>query len=198
MLMRKLLATIIPATKGENGEDVYGNIIKAKDGKKISIPKGKNVSISEDGSKIISMIKGEVKIIDNKINVFPIHTIEGSVDNSTGNIKFVGKVIVKGNVLTGFTIDADEDVEVYGVVEGANIISKGNIILHRGIQGINKGELICEGDLIAKFIENCRVYAKGNIQTEAIIHSVVYCGKKLEVLGRKGLIVGGKLEHQMK
>jgi len=190
----ELLATIIPATEGINGEDVYGNIIKAKDGKKISIPKGKNVTVSEDGLKIISAIKGEVKIIDNKINVFPVHIIEGNVDNSTGNIKFVGKVVVKGNVLTGFTIEADEDVEVYGVVEGARIISKGNIILHRGIQGVNKGELTCEGDLIAKFIENSKVYAKGNIQSEAIMHSIVYCGKKLEVLGKKGLIVGGEIK----
>lgn len=190
----ELLATIIPATEGVNGEDIYGNVIKAKDGKKIAIPKGRNVIVSEDGLKLISAIKGEVKIIDNKINVFPVHTIEGNVDNSTGNIKFVGKVVVKGNVLTGFTIEADEDVEVYGVVEGARIISKGNIILHRGIQGVNKGELTCEGDLIAKFIENSKVYAKGNIQSEAIMHSIVYCGKKLEVLGKKGLIVGGEIK----
>lgn len=190
----ELLATIIPATEGVNGEDIYGNVIKAKDGKKTAIPKGRNVIVSEDGLKLISAIKGEVKIIDNKINVFPVHTIEGNVDNSTGNIKFVGKVVVKGNVLTGFTIEADEDVEVYGVVEGARIISKGNIILHRGIQGVNKGELTCEGDLIAKFIENSKVYAKGNIQSEAIMHSIVYCGKKLEVLGKKGLIVGGEIK----
>ncbi|HHY77105.1 MAG TPA: DUF342 domain-containing protein [Clostridiales bacterium] len=190
----ELLATIIPATEGVNGEDIYGNVIKAKDGKKIAIPKGRNVIVSEDGLKLISAIKGEVKIIDNKINVFPVHTIEGNVDNSTGNIKFLGKVVVKGNVLTGFTIEADEDVEVYGVVEGARIISKGNIILHRGIQGVNKGELTCEGDLIAKFIENSKVYAKGNIQSEAIMHSIVYCGKKLEVLGKKGLIVGGEIK----
>lgn len=190
----ELLATIIPATEGVNGEDIYGNVIKAKDGKKIAIPKGRNVIVSEDGLKLISAIKGEVKIIDNKINVFPVHIIEGNVDNSTGNIKFVGKVVVKGNVLTGFTIEADEDVEVYGVVEGARIISKGNIILHRGIQGVNKGELTCEGDLIAKFIENSKVYAKGNIQSEAIMHSIVYCGKKLEVLGKKGLIVGGEIK----
>ena len=190
----ELLATIIPATEGVNGEDIYGNVIKAKDGKKIAIPKGRNVIVSEDGLKLISAIKGEVKIIDNKINVFPVHIIEGNVDNSTGNIKFLGKVVVKGNVLTGFTIEADEDVEVYGVVEGARIISKGNIILHRGIQGVNKGELTCEGDLIAKFIENSKVYAKGNIQSEAIMHSIVYCGKKLEVLGKKGLIVGGEIK----
>lgn len=187
----EVLATIVPATKGINGEDVYGNVLKARDGKQVSIPRGKNVAVSEDGLQLISMINGEVKIVDNKISVLTTYTVEGNVDNSTGNIRFVGKVIVKGNVLTGFTIEADEDVEVFGVVEGAAIKTNGSIILHRGIQGMNKGELLCEGDLIAKFIENSKVHAKGNIKTDAIMHSTVYCGKKLEVQGKKGLIVGG-------
>lgn len=189
-----ILATIVPATKGINGEDVFGNEIKARDGKQISIPRGKNVAVSEDGLQLVSMINGEVKLIDNKISVLPVYTVEGNVDNSTGNIKFVGKVVVKGNVLTGFSIDADDDVEVYGVVEGAVIKTKGNIILHRGIQGMNRGELVCEGDLIAKFIENSKVHAKGSIKTDAIMHSTVYCGKKLEVQGKKGLIVGGQVK----
>jgi len=190
----EILATMIPSTKGTNGENVYGKEIKAKDGKQIKMPKGKNVEVSEDGLQLISLIDGEVKIVDNKISVFPVYTVQGNVDNSTGNIRFIGKVVIKGNVLTGFTIDADDDVEVFGVVEGAVINSRGSIILHRGIQGMNKGKLVCEGDLIAKFIENSNVYAKGNIQTDAIMHSTVYCGKKLEVQGRKGLIVGGEIK----
>lgn len=190
----EVLAVLIPSTKGSNGENVHGIEIKARDGKQIIMPKGKNVEVSEDGLQLISLIDGEVKIVENKISVFPVHTVQGNVDNSTGNIRFLGKVVVKGNVLTGFNIDADGDVEVFGVVEGAIINSRGSIILHRGIQGMNKGKLVCEGDLIAKFIENSNVHAKGNIQTDAIMHSTVYCGKKLEVQGRKGLIVGGEIK----
>ncbi|MDD2482521.1 MAG: FapA family protein, partial [Lutispora sp.] len=147
-----------------------------------------------DEMQLISMIKGEAKVVDGKVSVFPIYTVDGNVDNSTGNIRFVGKVVVKGNVITGFTVEAEEDVEVFGFVEGAKIFSKGSIILHRGIQGMNKGELICNGDLIAKFIENSKVYAKGDIKTDAIMHSTVFCGKKLEVKGKKGLLVGGEIK----
>lgn len=189
----QILVTMIPSTKGVNGQNVYGEDVQAKDGKKVNLPRGKNVAITEDGLSLISTIKGEVKLVDNKVSVFPVYEVNSNVDNTTGNIRFVGKVIVKGNVLTGFVIEADEDVEIYGVVEGAQIYSKGNIILHRGIQGMNRGELRCDGDLIAKFIENSRVHAKGNIQTEAIMHSMIYCGKKLEVKGKKGLLVGGEI-----
>jgi uncharacterized protein (DUF342 family) len=188
------LVTMIPATEGVPGRNVLGEDIKAKEGKKLLLPKGKNVIISEDGLHLISSIDGEVKIIDDKVHVFALYMVPANVDNSTGNIRFIGKVIVKGNVITGFSIEAEGDVEVFGVVEGAKIVSKGNIILHRGIQGMNKGELYCDGDLVAKFIENSVIDVKGNIHSDAIMHSHVVCGKKLEAAGRKGLIVGGNFK----
>jgi uncharacterized protein len=190
----QILVTMTPATDGIPGKNVLGEAVKQKEGKKVLMPKGKNVTISEDGLNIISSISGEVKIIDNKVHVFSLYTVPINVDNSTGNIRFIGKVVVKGNVLTGFSIEAEGDVEVFGVVEGAKIVSKGNIILHRGIQGMNKGELICDGDLVAKFIENSTLDVKGNIHSDAIMHSHVICGKKLEAAGRKGLIVGGNFK----
>jgi uncharacterized protein (DUF342 family) len=190
----QILVTMTPATEGICGRNVLGEDVKPKEGKKLLMPKGKNVTISDDGLNLISAIDGEVKIIDDKVNVFAIYMVPVDVDNSTGNIRFNGKVIVKGNVITGFSIEAEGDVEVFGVVEGARIVSKGSIILHRGIQGMNKGELICDGDLVAKFIENCMMEVKGNIHCDAIMHSQVICGKKLEAAGRKGLLVGGNIK----
>ena len=188
------LVTMTPSTAGILGRDVLGADVKPREGKKLQLPKGKNVTISEDGLHIISSVNGEVKILDGKVHVFSIYMVPANVDNSTGNIRFIGKVIIKGNVLTGFSIEAEGDVEVFGVVEGAKIVSKGSIILHRGIQGMNKGELICDGDLVAKFIENSMIDVKGNIHCDAIMHSHVICGKKLEAAGRKGLLVGGNFK----
>lgn len=59
---------------------------------------------------------------------------------------------------------------------------------------MNKGELYCDGDLVAKFIENSVIEAKGNIHSDAIMHSTVVCGRKLEAAGRKGLLVGGQFK----
>lgn len=190
----QVLVTLIPASAGIPGRSVLGEDIQTKEGKRLVLPKGKNVSITEDGLSLISNIDGEVKLIDAKVNVFSVYEVPANVDNSTGNVRFLGKVVVNGNVITGFTVEAEGDVEVYGVVEGAKIISKGNIILHRGIQGMNKGELYCDGDLVAKFIENSVIEVKGNINSDAIMHSHVVCGKKLVVSGRKGLLVGGSFK----
>lgn len=185
------LVTLIPNTKGIPGKNILGAEIPGKEGKRLALPRGKNTEVSEDGLQLLAAIDGEVKLLDNKVNVFSVYEVKHNVDNSTGNIRFNGKVVVMGNVITGFEIEAEGDVEVYGVVEGAIIRSNGNIVLHRGIQGMNKGELYCDGDLIAKFIENSKIEVKGNIQSDAIMHSQVFCGKKLEAVGRKGLLVGG-------
>lgn len=189
----QLLVQLIPNTVGIPGKNVLGLDIPAKDGKNLSLPKGKNVENGIDEYSLVSSINGQVELLNGKVSVSPIYEVKSDVDNSTGNIRFMGKVIVRGNVLTGFKIEADDGIEVYGVVEGASIVSKAGIILHRGIQGMNRGELICEGDLIAKFIESCSVEVKGNIVSDAIMHSNVICGKKLELKGKKGLIVGGKI-----
>jgi len=161
-------------------------------GKPAVLPRGKNVAVSEDGKSLYATSEGEVEFLDqSKVSVYTNHEIPADVDNSTGNVSFVGSIIIKGNVLSGFSVEAGGNVEVYGAVEGATIIAGGNIILRRGMQGMGKGKLIAGGDIVARYIEYCNIEAKNNIQSEAVMHSNVKCGNKLELTGRKGLLVGG-------
>ncbi|NJD02283.1 MAG: DUF342 domain-containing protein [Ruminiclostridium sp.] len=185
------LCELIPPTPGVKGKTVFGTDIIPLDGKPAVMPKGRNVSVTEDGLAIVSNIDGQVRFIDGKINIFSTYEVPADVDNSTGNINFVGNVCVRGNVLSGFSIEAGGNVEVWGVVEGASIKAGGDIILRRGMQGMGKGVLISNGDIIARYIEYSNIEAKNNISSEAVMHSNVKCGKKLELAGRKGLLVGG-------
>lgn len=187
----KVLCSLVPPLPGVPGKTVVGSEIPAVEGKLATLPKGKNVEISEDEQQLIASIDGQVNYIDGKVNVFETYEISASVDNSTGNVKFIGNVIVKGNVLSGFTIEAGGTVEVYGVVEAATIIAGGDIILRRGMQGVGKGVLVSGGDIIAKYIENSIIEARLDIKAEAIMHSMVKCGNKLELNGKKGLLIGG-------
>lgn len=187
----QVLCSLVPPLPGTKGKTVAGIDLSALDGKPATLPRGRNVEISEDGQNLISGIDGQVSFIDGKVNVFSNYEVQADVDNSTGNISFVGNVIVRGNVLSGFSIDAGGYVEVWGVVEGATIKAAGDIILRRGMQGIGKGTLISGGDIIARYIEHSNIEAKNNIKSEAIMHSSIKCGNKLELAGNKGLLVGG-------
>ncbi|WP_252891407.1 DUF342 domain-containing protein [Thermoclostridium stercorarium] len=185
------ICEVIPPTPGIDGINVMGSIIKAVSGKPARIVKGSNVYTSEDGLSFYSAINGQVKYENDKLSVFATYEVPADVDNSTGNINFVGSVFIRGNVLSGFTVEAGGDVEVFGVVEAATIKAGGNIILRRGMTGNNKGVLIAGGNIVARYIENSIVEAANDLKAEAIMHSDVKCGNRLELGGRKGLLVGG-------
>ncbi|HEX2944686.1 MAG TPA: FapA family protein [Clostridia bacterium] len=187
----QVLCSLTPPIRGTPGKTVCGIDIPALDGKPAALPKGRNVSVTEDGQNLLAGISGQINYIDGKVNVFSTYEVPADVDNSTGNINFIGNVIVRGNVLSGFVVEAGGTVEVMGVAEGAIIKAGSDIILRRGIQGMGKGVLISGGDIIARYIENSNVEARNDIKAEAIMHSYVKCGNKLELSGKKGLLVGG-------
>ncbi|MDP4179457.1 MAG: FapA family protein, partial [Bacillota bacterium] len=187
----KRLCTLFPPVNGTPGKNVMGVDIPAISGKATVLPKGRNVDVSEDGKSLVAGIDGQVCFIEGKINVFSIYEVNADVDTTTGNISFIGNVIVRGNVLSGFSIEAGGNVEVWGVVESASIKAGGDIILRRGMQGMGKGYLKSGGDIIAKYIEHSTIEARNEIKAEAIMHSNVKCGEKLELTGNKGLLVGG-------
>lgn len=187
----KALCSLLPPVEGKAGKTVMGYDIPALNGKSAVLPRGRNIEVSEDGKMLYAGIDGQVCYIDGKVNVFSIYEVHADVDTTTGNINFIGNVVVRGNVLSGFSIEAGGNVEVWGVVEGASIKAGGDIILRRGMQGMGKGYLKSGGDIIAKYIEHSTVEAKNEIKAEAIMHSSIKCGEKLELSGKKGLLVGG-------
>jgi len=185
------LVEVIPPVPGKDGMNVVGTVLKALDGKPAIIPKGRGVYLNPEGTELYAEIDGQLKIVDGKINVYSVYEVPADVDNSTGNIRFIGNVTVRGNVLSGFEIEAGGDIEVSGVVEAAKLRAAGNIILKRGMVGGGKGELVAGGDIIAKFIENSKVEVEGDLKAEALMHCDIKCGGSIILGGRKGLLVGG-------
>ena len=96
---------------------------------------GRNIRISEDKCTIYSKVSGHVTLVDDMVMVSDVYRFPANVDSSTGDIDYKGTVEVTGNVTTGFAVKAEGDIIVNGVVEGATLISGGNIVLKRGMQG---------------------------------------------------------------
>ena len=187
----QVLAEIEPEERGEDGVDVFGTVTKARDVRKPKFDFGRNLEISQDGLKLMSMVDGHASLVDEAVFVSDIYEVE-NVDTSTGNIEYNGNVEVKGNVCENFRIKTDGDVFVGGVVEGAEIEAGGNIIIARGMHGQNKGKLKAGGNVIAKFISAAEVQAKGYVESEQILNSTVEATEVHAEAG-KGLITGGKI-----
>lgn len=176
---------------GESGCDLLGRVVNPKRVKHVIFRNGKNLVPSEDGTQLISKVNGHVTVEDGKI--FVSDTLElVDIDASTGDIDYNGSVVIKGNVLAGFSVKASGDISVSGIVEGAIVEAGGNITLNRGIQGMNKAVVKAGGNIVTKFIESALlVQAGGNIETDSILHSKVTAKGTITATGKNGLIVGG-------
>lgn len=189
-----LLVTKVPGTPGIPGRAVTGEEIKPIPGKDVRLPKGKNVEIGSDEMSLFSGMDGQVFMDGDKVSVLPVYIVSGDVDLETGNIHFVGNVIVKGNVQEGFSIKADGDVEVGGNVGAAVIEAGGSVIIRKGFQGKQKGLIKANGDVLVGFVENAQVFTRGSLQVNgAIMHSEIIAKVNVVVDGR-GLIVGGTVQ----
>jgi len=188
------LAKKMPPEEGVNGRTVTGKVIPSKDGKDILLPLGKNVHVGDDDVSIIADINGQVVIAGGKINVEPVYTVQGNVNLKTGNIIFLGTVIINGNVEDGFSVKAAGNIEVNGTVERAELDAEGDVIVHQGITGKNSGTVRAGQSIWARFIENTIVEA-GNmvVVSDGIINSQVNANKRIIVQGKRAHIVGGKL-----
>lgn len=187
------LVTLTPAVMGKPGIDVTGRVMKPANIKNVKLRQEKNTYISEDGLTLLSSVSGLVSLIDGRVFVSNIYDIPADVDASTGDIKFSGSVLVHGNVITGFSVEADGDIIVDGVVEGAYLKAGGQIVLKRGIQGMGRGVLEAKGNIITKFIENATVRTEGYVATEAIMHSNVTANGEVTASGKRGFVVGGEI-----
>jgi uncharacterized protein (DUF342 family) len=188
------LAKKIPPEAGTVGRTVTGKVIPAKNGKDISLPAGKNVHIGDDGATIIADINGQVIITSGKINVEPIYTVQGDVNLKTGNIIFLGTVIINGNVEDGFSVKAAGNIEVNGTVAKAELDAEGDIIIHQGINGKSGGMIRAGRSIWARFIENAVVEA-GNmvVASDGIINSQVDAYSRIICQGKRAHIMGGRL-----
>lgn len=183
------LAEIIPPTAGEDGCNILGHRLEAKAGTPILDVCGDNTYLSEDGKFILASCGGSPIIKKKKISISRVITVE-NVDISTGNLLYVGSIVVKGNVNAGFTVSASEGIIVKGTVENAKLISSQDITVGQGISGSNS-KVIAGGNIRTGFMENCTVEANGDIYADAILHADIKCHGKIVVSGRRGCIIGG-------
>ncbi len=187
------LATLTPAVLGKPGIDVAGKVLQPLKVQVKMLRMGKNQYLSEDGLKLYAQVSGHASLVDGTVFVSNIYEVKADVDTSTGDIDYEGNVLIHGSVLTGFSVHAKGDIVVEGVVEGAELVAGGQIILKRGIQGMSRGRLIATGNVVSKFIENAEVKAGGSVTTEAILHSRVTATGEITVSGKKGFITGGEI-----
>ena len=186
------LATKMQPERGKGGKTIFGRYLEAKNGKDIQVTLGENVHFDRDGVTIKASIDGEVMLVNGKITVEPIKYLD-AVNVKTGDIKFVGTVVIKGNVEEGYKVEAT-NIEINGIVDKSILEATGNIIVRQGIFGKGEGFVKAGKSLWAKFINDTTVEVEENvIVSDSIVNSNVTAMKNIVLRGKKAQIIGGHL-----
>lgn len=190
----QVLAVKEKATIGEPGRTVTNKIIPQKTGKDCQLLAGKNCHVTEDGMQIIADKNGQAILAANKVNVESINVVNGDVNLKTGNILFLGTVIVNGNVEDGYSVKAAGNIEIHGSVGKCELDAEGDIIISQGVQGKNEGFIRTSKSLYAKFLQDVKIEAADSVYVQdSIMHSFIDATREITIVGKRAKIVGGRL-----
>lgn len=199
----ELLIQQQPATPGQEGFTVLGDVLPAKPGQVHTLIAGEGTEISKTNPmELLSTIAGVPIEIDNGMRVDDIFTVN-DVSVKTGHIDFEGSVVVSSNVEPGMRINATGDITVFGTVESGELTAGGDIIVKQGLIGHQKPEdkslsckIICAGNVHASHSQYCYIEAH-NIQLDRqASHCFMKAKNKIQI-GQselpKGKLFGGKI-----
>ena len=157
----------------------------------LSFPAGKGTGIKrKQPKKLYAAVNGRVYYKNGKIIVDESLLIPEEVDFHTGNINFIGNLIIGGAVRTGFTVQG-RNVVIQGQIEGARIEALRDLNCPGGVKGAKEAFLEAGRNIKLGFCEFATLKAGEDILIKgACMHSDVYAGKRLAVGGR---LTGGDI-----
>jgi len=195
----ELIATQSPPGLGaEDGWEVSGKMIPVPLEKQESLAAGTGVRSSPlpDGRvQFFADADGELFYDQNLLEVKPVHAIAGDIGLEQGNVKFAGVVQIKGSVLSGFSVEAGDDVLIEQTVQAAVVSSEGAITIGQGVKGEGRARLSARRGVSAMFAEQAAIRAGEDVRIRnACVRCQVLCNGRLALETDKGNFIGGKAQ----
>ncbi len=186
-----LIATYHPAVQGARGMSVRGQILEPKPVRDLPPLIGRGFDRSSDNLTYTAQLTGKIEVKEGKINVSPVHEVQGDVGIETGNIKFNGDVIIHGGVHDGAVIEAAGNIIIHGLIEDCEIHAGKDLFLLAGVKGNEKTVIECKGTITAQFVEYAAISCAGNITADYFFKSRIDCEGHIQLNGNNASIIGG-------
>jgi len=191
----QVLAELVPAQRGQEGRDLFNKLMPAKNGNPVTMRPGPGTMLSDDGKKLLAEKNGQVLYRGGILSVHDMFTINGDVGIGTGNITFLGSILVTGSIDDNMHVKAAGGIEVAGTIQKAFVEAEGDIIVRQGIIGRDDAQVeSTAGSVFGKFLQNATCMAEGDVvMGENIMHSRVYAGGNVVCNGKRAQLVGGEI-----
>jgi uncharacterized protein (DUF342 family) len=181
----EVVALLIPGTDPVSGRRVTGEEIKAS----VQLASGlePGIGVEQQGERYIAKISGAPRLDpQGRVEVTEVWTVEGDVDNRTGNLRFDGPVKIKGIINPGFEVEA-KSIHCEGIEKHTIVKAHEDIIVDGGIIG---GKVTAGGNISARFFNCAQVTCIGDIDVKlSIINSEVNTSGKIKAQ----TIIGGNV-----
>ncbi len=204
---------------GNPGIDILGAAIPGGSGAPAAVEVDETLEVQppKEGqpySNIVAKARGYLKIDKGKLQVVHDLIVKGDVDLQTGDINFVGKVIIRGSVMKNFRVHARDGIEVHGdVLDGLLSTEAGDITVKGNVTGeslkhvtlgdgasfqqllrvsTRKPQIICGGVFRAALVSDVSIEALGDIEIEKEARSS-YLRTRAILRMPKGQLVGGEV-----
>lgn len=187
------LCEIHQPTEGRDGFDIFGHRLDGRPGRPVPRVNGSNTAFTPDGRFLLATTEGQLVKLGEKYTVSQVLTINGNIDYSTGNIRANGSVVIYGNVMPTFHVQARHDVIIHGTVEGATVVAGRDLTVLGGVMASREGFVHAGNDLRCKFMENARAYCGHDAYFENLILCNVSAEGSIYVTSGRGSVVGGSL-----
>ena len=150
-----------------------------------AFPRGANTKLNpKNPRQLLSTVNGYVFYLDGEICIHTLLNVRRDVDFHTGNILFVGDIIVHGGVRSGFELKAN-NIRVKGTIEAARLEAQGAIVAESGLKGADGAVLVAGQGIRLPFAEKGLLQSRGAVRIDgSCLHCRVYAAKGLLAHGR--------------
>jgi uncharacterized protein (DUF342 family) len=123
-----VLGRIYPPTSGIGGIDVFGQLIEPKPGapKEIQLDNSAEIVEPKKEERFLSVVAkncGYLQVQGDQLSVKDTLMINGDIDYRTGDVDFIGSVVIKNGVTKGFQVIARGNIQVNRDVQGGKLVS---------------------------------------------------------------------------
>lgn len=191
----QVLAERYEGKQGKDGMDVKGVVKRHKSGKKINFQVGEGCEL-KDTNTLVATIEGKPSVKGQLFSVHQVHEVKSDVDIKTGNIEFIGNIIIGGSVKEGMEVNSGHDLFINENVECAKISSKGDLEI---IGNIINSTASAGGEEVIS-LRKIKILEKINSALEELIKTIKHI-KEHNLLGKKvhdGEIIKVLIENKFK
>ena len=190
----RVIAVYHPAVSGEDGMSVKGRLVPAKHGREQMPLKGKGFDRMDDEVTYTASMDGKIEMQNDRIVVLPVHEVSGMqswqrvISTSAEILSFTG--MWRAASASG---QPDQSRSTVSPKRACWKPAK-DIILRGGMLGGNKASVKTKGAITAKFFEFTNILCEGDLQADVLMDCSVICHGQIRLTGRKGSIIGGKVQ----